>query len=681
MERFGVHGVPCSPWRSLARACVDRLTAFEPARTGRLRFHSRPASSLEIAALRRPRSPRDARGRFRSATFAGSGANLVHLSAADAVSGPARDPLSTLVLVHLSMPEPERVAFAAALAPARSPPTREATARSRSLRFRACDGDCTCPVRWRLRSPFGSRRRFTSNEPRAVFKAPLSRRRRSGALSATAPAIAKRRAAFQLAPWCSLTLADARARLRSPRRHAPACDHLAVIAAAGSAPTLRVTSISGTAHLAGVRHEASCSPLATIGILASLPRTFRRSDRSRAPRRLGAGNLRVFREIACGARGRSKQLAPSRRPRGLRLARGRAPLGARPRSRPRRPRRSPPRLSAARCSAFAAIRARSTPLHLAGGSRSVTSVSPRGVPTLRARGMVHLAVERMSRGSRLCSPPRVPRRDHLAMIPFVPAVRAAHVRLRLSTPALVRLAGCPPPFASSRRSRCARLPGARGSQSSSLDESRSASTFDGHRRALIRTRPKPNPSFDVPPSSAPMVAVSASCSRTTPLRIRALCEDLELTSRRSRAHRSDADRGSTPVLRVQNRAHLSMLPLSSASLRAPPRVREVAFAPPRPRSALIRSLSRSCPSRDVHARARRMFVVRRSRVGRRSSSPCPRPPPAPHGAFSGARSPRAAPRSVRLTAIESRSSSRGSRMEAAFATAIRPHTDHLSTTN
>lgn len=133
-------------------------------------------------------------------------------------------------------------------------------------------------------------------------------------------------------------------------------------------------------------------------------------------------------------------------------------------------------------------------------------------------------------------------------------------------------------------------------------------------------------------------------------------------------HRIDADRGSTPVLRVQNRAHLSMLPLSSASLRAPPRVREVAFAPPRPRSALIRPLSRSRSSRDVRARARRMFVVRRStlrarvhvhlsasmpafarmRVGRRSSSPCSRPLPAPRGAFSGARSPRAAFRSVRL---------------------------------
>jgi len=130
------------------------------------------------------------------------------------------------------------------------------------------------------------------------------------------------------------------------------------------------------------------------------------------------------------------------------------------------------------------------------------------------------------------------------MIPFVPAVRALHVHLRLSTPALVHSAGCPPPFASSRRSRRARLPGARGSRSS----------FDGRaprprsmirRRALIRTRPKP---------------IRLSTSRLRPRR-------WPPSARHAFARR----RSTFALSAFRARAHLSALPISiaSAAIAAP----------------------------------------------------------------------------------------------------------------
>lgn len=247
--------------------------------------------------------------------------------------------------------------------------------------------------------------------------------------------------------------------------------------------------------------------------------------------------------------------------------------------------------------------------HLAGGSRILGSRIASRRSSIRARGMRPLAETSCSRGSRLCSPLREPRRDHLAMIPFVPALRDAHVHLRLSTPALVRIARVPTTvrvrstLSACSPSRCPRI------SDSSLDGSRSASTFDGRRRCAhpsrVRNRARLSTSS---PSSAPMVAVSASHLRTTPLHVRAVRDDLRLTSRRSRARSLRPDRGSTPALRLRSRAHLSMLPLSPASPVAPPRVHGSAFAPPRPRSAFIRfalaltSVSRRPCSRTPDAR-------------------------------------------------------------------------------
>jgi hypothetical protein len=489
-----------------------------------------------------------------------------------------------------------------------------------------------------------SRLLFRGGEDRVPFPQPLPRLRNVVAPSG-------------LASSCSLTLADARARLGSPRRHAPARDHLAVIASGRLRAHLASHARLRTAHLADVRHESVVLACATIGILASLPNTFRRSDRSRV--RVGSTPAVIaYFARSLGARGRSKELAPPRRPRGLGLARARAPLGARTRSRPRRPRRSPPRLSAVRCSAFAAIRARSTSLHLAGGSSPFTSASPRGVPTLRARGMVHLTVGACSRGSRLCSPPRVPRRDHLAMIPFVPALRAAHVRLRLSTPALMRLAGCPTPLASSRRSRRARLLGARGITTSSLDESRSASTYDGHRRC-----------------AHPRTSETESVLRRFAF--------VRADGRRQRVLLSH-DAAPRSRSRRRSRAHLSALPSSIAAMP---------IAAPRPCSAskIERTFrcSRSRPRRSVHrpaftkslsllrSRARRSSVRPRAHVRLATSmlahagcswSDALAPVDAHHLRVH-ALSPHLAMRFGRaLTTL------RGSRMEAAFATAIRPHT-------